>query len=580
MASRVSANDRFRLLELPDDVLANVLQRCPAGSIAGFPLPVALAQVRVTGSVDDSWQRPLAYLAARCPAVLNRVSPHLRSIGLLGLLSTKEREVMATKMTCLESLSARMLPPYLFPSLPTSLTKLRVPQYKSSSFYDLRSSEVHFTSLLRLTALEELEVTGLSGECPLGASLPCLRRLKCLRRPPSNLGTFAPNLEVLEAQVESEDVELLPSGLTELRITDYRRKTITFFQFPCTRLRSLGFYESIGNAELPGLVGVLTGLTRLEMRTITNRDLPQLVEALDNGREDLGLFVRSAMLYGSSSALKRLFGHLVEVKSLTNDNPASLPWGALTRLTRLVLEVDGRKDASWVQPLSQLPSLRDLEVELRGQVPAGFGALTQCTRLKLKAISNANLSCLQRLTRLRECSFSKSAVECLEALPDSLTMLAMSDCEISPDQLGPAIRHLTALEDLSVSLPKGAEGELDLSSLRRLTRLHIQSVFFTDDESPRSDEWKAPFTPFPLVQLGPQPCLRTLSLEKYPEMDDSFLRWLRSLPSLRKLQLIPGEDCKPVSLHSLPHLPLLEDLEGAIYCCRQEPPPLLDPDCY
>ena len=57
---------RFPLLELPDDVLANVLQRCPPGSIAGFPLPLALAQVRVTGSVDPNWVRPLLRVAAKC----------------------------------------------------------------------------------------------------------------------------------------------------------------------------------------------------------------------------------------------------------------------------------------------------------------------------------------------------------------------------------------------------------------------------------------------------------------------------------------------------------------------------------
>ena len=208
------------------------------------------------------------------------------------------------------------------------------------------------------------------------------------------------------------------------------------------------------------------------------------------------------------------------------------------------------EDDSWVQLLSELPSLRDLEVNLKEWVPEGFDALTQCTSLsmELNIFSTDNLSCLQRLTRLRECSAPEwPPVEFLAALPDCLTTLHMyvaglespPDMAIPPDQLGHAIRHLTALEDLAVLLGKEAEGELDLSSLRRLTRLHIDFGFYLDDESmpPSTSEISLLRRPFCSVELGPQPCLRILSLENYTKMDDDFLKRLCVLPSLRELRV-------------------------------------------
>ena len=129
---------------------------------------------------------------------------------------------------------------------------------------------------------------------------------------------MAPNLEELEADVESEDLELLPSGLTELRIAEHSwyLTAIMASQLPCTWLRSLRLPGRFDCAELPRLVGALTGLTRLEMTlSVIESKVPQLLESLDNGREDLGLYLSSATLNGSSPALERLFRHLVEVKS-------------------------------------------------------------------------------------------------------------------------------------------------------------------------------------------------------------------------------------------------------------------------
>ena len=344
MTSHTSSKNLFPLLELPDGVLANVLHRCPPGSIAGFPLPLVLAQVRVTGSVDPHWLRPLLHLASKWPAVLDRLTPHLRSIELLEDQSTKELEVMAPKMTCLESLTAQSrIPLSLFPALPISLTELRAPLFtNTSSSSRVGPSEVLYPSLLRLTALEELEISGLSGACPLDASLPRLRRIRCRGRPPRGLAAFAPNLEVLETELVSEDLELLPSGLTELRIVENNssrsRLRIAPSQFPCTRLRSLGLPRSIDLTELPRLVAALSGLTRLELDDyiMINTGLPQLLEALNNGREDLVLCLNGLGLHYSSPLVKRLFRHpVVEINGLETRMPSSVPWAALTRLTRL-----------------------------------------------------------------------------------------------------------------------------------------------------------------------------------------------------------------------------------------------------
>ena len=547
--------DRFPLLGLPDVVLANVLQRCPPGSIAGFPLPLALAQVRLTGSVDPHWARPLMHAASKCPAVLDRLTPHLRSVELLEAQSTNPLIAISPFLTRLERLSIEQkVSTATLSALPTSLTKLSVWEVnlKGALLGDLSAS------LLRLTALEELGLGFLLrvDRWTVGGSLPRLRRLEysgSWGMLPRDLGTFAPNLEALEAWVDPQHIERLPITLTELRfVGDWNPEDSLL---PLTRLTGLKDLDLSSHMEipeeLPELLEAMTALTQLKVRSqVTNDNLPRLVEALERGPEGLVLCLDNIYLHASSSAVERLFRHLVEVESLTTHNPASLPWAALTRLTRLELVVDGSKDASWVQPLSRLPSLRDLEVRLTGQVPEGFGALTECTRLELSGIeSTANLSCLQRMTRLRKCLFRDSLVECLAALPDCLTKVHVVNMHKSPDlPLGAALRHLTALEDLFITCmwPAGEDRACDLSPLKRLTRLCLISA------------------PCPLVLLGSLPCLRGLCVRTCPRLDHSFLRQLENAPSLRELCLdcdVVPEPLTDASLVPLLSLSLLEVLE-------------------
>ena len=561
-----SNEHRFPLLELPDDVLANVLQRCPPGSIAGFPLPLALAQVRLTGSVDPHWVRPLLHVASMCPAVLDRVSRHLRSIELpCGYAETLPVIIpppILSRLSRLERLEHRGgIPLSQLSTLPTSLTRLTVDRVdlEGGSLEDLCAS------LLRLTALEDLDL----GEFPkmagwtVGGSLPRLRRLECSGRPPGDLGTFAPNLEALDAQLQPQDLEGLPATLVEL----WTLKKFCHFQgslLPLTRLsglKDLALNAGMGiPEELPELLGALAALTRLEVRgSVDSSNLPQLVDALERGPHGLGVCLRDVYVDDDSPAVEQLFKQLVEVQRLKTDCIYLLPWAAFTRLTRLVLEEHRNEDTSWIEPLSELPSLRDLEVRLRGRVPEGFGALTQCTRLELSYVRSAgNLSCLQHLTRLRECKFGFSCplpVESLLALPDCLTKLNVWDMTVLPDQqLRNALDHLTALEDLEITWREGEDRVCDLSLLKRLTSLTLIGV------------------PCPLVRLDSLPCLRRLYLNNWSRLDGSVLPQLEKTPSLRELQLWCGFRSEPLTdatLASLPRLSLLEVLELDHY---QTPP--------
>ena len=536
----------FPLLELPDVVLANVLQRCPPGSIAGFPLPLALAQVRVTGSMDPHWARPLLHLAARSPAVLQRLSRHLRSVGLS---SIQDLEAVASHLTALEELNVRGdVPASLLAVLPTGLTKLSVGS--------VVSLEAHLLS--RLTALEALD-PGEGTPAVLQTLLPRLRRLKCHRHIPLGLDRMAPNLEELQACVKQLPEARLPRSLTSLELRNYGRTSITAalpaYLAPLTALRRLSI--PCASSALPDIVSGLPRLTRLEIQDYTTDNVvPVLAKALTRGGADLGLCLLQAEFQEPGESIRQVLPRLVEARSYLPRETDSLPWAALTRLSRLVLAMDGSQDASWVQALSQLPSLRELDVTLESRVPEGFGALTQCTRLELENIdSTANLSCLQQLTRLRECRFDvRLPVEYLAALPDCLTKLHVLGMKVSPDlPLGDALQHLTALEDLTLRWAEGEDRVYDLSPLKRLTDLCLEGVHC------------------PLIRLGYLPCLRSLILYRCPGLDRSFFRQLENAPNLRELTLDCLESFETVveaNLAPITRLPLLEKVELPSWLCR------------
>ena len=547
-------DDRFPLIKLPDDVLANVLQRCPPGSIAGFPLPLALAQVRLTGSVDPHWVWPLLHAASKCPAVLDRLTLHLRSIEL----SDGSAEVLTfimPHMIWLESLIvADRMPVAMLAVLPASLTRLSVDHLDGDGL----PPEAVSSSLLRLTALEDLRLwSSVLASESIPGGLPLLRRIACTAVDAGlDLGSLAPTLECLEVSEQVGELPWrVPESLTALRLRmDFHASLALPSLARLTGLRDLALTASrLDLADLPGLLTTLTDLTRLEIsgEGITDESLPQFATALETAPEVLGLDLRGVTLERDQPALQALWGRLIQLDELLMNQPAPYPWAALTRLTRLALSVDGRMGSSWVKPLSRLPGLRQLQLLLKNEVPAGLGDLSSsCTDLWLSSIgSTGSSSCIGQLTRLRKCCLcsGRSTPNTLLALPAFLTRLDVSAVSISPAfSLGAALRHLTALEHLRIHWPEGEDRACDLSPLKRLARLFLHNV------------------PCPLVRLGSLPCLRRLYLYRCQPLDDSFLQHLvEHAPSLREIK---ASDCctnvlTDASLAPLTRLSLLEVLE-------------------
>ena len=550
--SRKSCNPRvcgagppFPLLALPDAVLASILGRLPAGSVSGFPLALVLAQVRVTGSMDQNWLRPLVHLATRCPAMLARLARDLRSIQmpLLEMYhkpQIRELKGVVGRLTHLEALCGRGIDASLLAALPSGMTKLSV------CFPEPSPATLLSGPLQRLTELEELDFGRFDTlDWSVEVCCPRLRRLRC-GRPPLDLVQALPNLLDLETDIKPEDLPRLGLASSLTRLVCFQCLSLDILSpsslSGLVGLRDLCIASGFNGAELPALLGALTGLTRLELGgNWDDNHLNYLVEALARGPKDLGLHVSGLMRNTRSSALPRLFGHLVETKIVVSAND-QLPWAALTRLTRLDLRVDSRLNPSWINPLSQLPRLRDLALKFSGQIPAGLRALTQCTSLDLyKVRSAAHLSELKGLTRLYCATLPPIYIS---ALPDSLIYLDISDDYLGPMSMGKALQHLTRLEDLVVNWPKDEDRVLDLTPLRCLTRLDINDA------------------PCSLIRLGPLPCLRVFNFVTCAfDSPNGLLQQLGRLGSLRRLTLRAGTSTSPLTDATIAPLVQLSRLE-------------------
>ena len=555
--SRESCNPRvcgagppFPLLALPDAVLASILGRLPAGSVSGFPLALVLAQVRVTGSMDPDWLRPLLHLATRCPAVLARLARDLRSIQMPldegYRLSIKELKGVVGRLTHLEALCGYHIGASLLAALPAGITRVSLDSLGRQSPATLLSGP-----LQRLTKLEELAF----GSCDtldwsLEVCCPRLRRLRC-GRPPLDLVQALPNLLDLETDIKSEDLPRLglASSLTRLVCSSSQFLSPLSSLSGLVNIGDLCIANGFNGAELPALLGALTGLTRLELGgNWDDNHLNYLVEALARGPKDLGLCLSGLKRNTRSSALKPVFGHLVETKIVVSADD-QLPWAALTRLTRLELEVDGRLDPSWINPLSQLPRLIHLGLKLSGQVPAGLRALTQCTSLDLEDVrSTAHLSELKGLTWLLSCRCAKSLIGCLTFLPDCLKHLHASEgCFVSSGtSIGQALQHLTALVHLRLEhrWSKGEDRVLDLTPLRCLTNLSIYDA------------------PCSFIRLGPLPCLRVFNFVTCAfDSPNGLLQQLGRLGSLRRLTLMTETSPTPLTDAMIAPLVQLSRLE-------------------
>ena len=518
--------------------------------MAGFPLALVLAQVRVTGSVDPHWVRPLVHLAARCPVVLGRLARDLRSIPeFLGYSDWPENLIRVVPQlgrlrSCPDLPSDACLS-----ALPNSLTELSLKEW----FHDAAL----LASLQRFTNLEDLDLnTSSDVDWSLGIDLPNLLQLRC-SRPPLDLGQAVPNLMVLQSELEVRDmpnVRLL-SSLTQLVCFSYPGPLSLLSGL--VGIRRLALSEDVDWSELPDLLAALTRLTWLQLHAEgKDKHLDYLAKALARGAKDLELHLYG-MNWSSATQLERFFGHLVDTGMVMPSN-VSFPLAALTRLTSLELEVERRNDSSWVKALSQLPALRELRLKLHGHIPAGLGALTQCRELHLRDVRiEANLIELKRLRQLHSFSCWGSPVDCLAFLPDNLESLSVDDACFASYRcppIGPAVQCLTSLEYLSLAIPWGSlqvpvRTVLELSPLRRLTRLDLEH------------------TRPSLVRLGPLPCLRKIwmKLPEHAGLNEDFMRQLGRLDSLEDVSLALGisADMNDAMLAPLGHLSMLRMLSIA-----------------
>lgn len=510
--------ERFPLLELPDNVLANVLQRCPPGSIGGFPLPLALTHLRLTGSLDPYWLRPLVDLASRCPPILERLSRELRSATLLPG-ETRALEAIVSQLTRLEGLTILASTPLtILANAPTRLTEITIRDMDISS--KTRASIIPL--LTRQPSLRDLELgyDDLEREAVL---LPLVRRLTWLGEVPEDVADHVPCVESLAVRFRDKKLARLPRALTQLRALNR-----TFFDgslLPLSRLtglQDLTMPKGVKFAELPEVIGALSRLTRLEIvDLIGERHLAHLAEALRKGNDDLGLHLHWARLDQDSPDLRLLFSRLFALEHFGAQDPSLLPWDAMTRLTRFELFLSDSEDAKWTRAISRLPALAELSLRIEGQIPEEVCMLTKCTGLSIRdSGSTDNLTCIQRLRRLGDCEAAIVPVVFLSALPTSVTSLqALSAIESPTLRLDQAIQHLTALESLVLKRKVEEEGVCDLSPLRRLTSLQLRTV------DPR------------LVHLGQMPCLRILHLSGSRGLDAGYLQMLAGLCSLATLRL-------------------------------------------
>lgn len=523
--------------------------------MGGFLLPLALAQVRLRGLVDSRWCRHLLQLASRSPAVLQRLSPNLRSIDLTPG-DTVALEAVTPYLARLQSLSVMdKIPHELMSVLPTGLTRLSV------DYVDLTGTSpwAFAESLLRLTALEELEMRSSAlTSADMSSRLPRLRRIACTGVDTADgLCALAPCLESLELSDQAEDLTLvLPEALTALKLRTAYFKLSPLRSFgSLTGLRDLDLTAvELDMSELPALLATLTALTRLgindEEVPITAAKVPILVDALEAAPEGMGLQLSWLETEGGLPALESLFRRMIQFEFIITSDPDAIPWAALSRLTRLVLDVgdSGIVSTSWAKALSQLPSLVDLELGLRGGVPPEIDRVAPfCTKLCVGGIpATANVEGLGMLTRLEVCLCSDVSVQLLANLPVTLRRLNCRPIACPTLPLRRALERLSGLTDLRISLVDCTAEPLDLTLLRQLAILELYGGHC------------------PQIQLGPLPCIECLRLDLCTGLDNGFLRQLGGLSRLQRLYLGCSTGPEPLTddiLAPLFFLPLLEKLE-------------------
>ena len=556
----------FPLLSLPDEVVIDILDRCPQGSIC-FSLPLALAQVRLTGTVDPTWLRPLLRASARSPSVRQKLVQHLRTVRALPD-AEKELDALLPLLGGLRSFEAPdwEIPGEVLHRLPLTLTRL--------VFNDIRYSRKTSNSLLstqRILALEELEPpTGItcveSGISRRDFQLFRLRRAICSGDKTLELISLAPRLEALKvSEFDAEHAVLLAplaGTLTSLSLscecaTDVIDITPVLDQLTgLEHLRlssedgSLVHLDNFGNALSQGLAQ----LSRLEISgpIAPRSDLVDLARAFKKGmserQRDLDLCISGIeMITTPDDNSNFLLEHLVDLGLYFRFSLADNSWRSLTRLTRL--DTTDFFDVS-MPGSDKLPLLTALqELNLSDPCPLDkIQGLTDLTSLRVPAFSRgpggrATCRPLRKLKTL-VCQGPLDA-EVLSSLPVGVTKLDMGTICSTDSVSTRCIQHLTALQDLRMRSANGDQRATDLSAFRLLTHLFLTGAWC------------------PQIRLGSLPCLREMTLSNAYQLSDTLLSQLGGLGSLTSLMITSctGEPLSEVGLAPLTGLPLLSTLE-------------------
>lgn len=558
------------LSRLPDDLLLEILVR--TGPVDTFPL--ALAKVRLTGSVDPLWARPLLHLASRCPALCQRVIRHVRSLRI-PLEPSMDMLSILPLLSRLEQLDSRNI---RFPDVDFEAAGL-------TSLSLCVDNKQPIVWLPRLTALEELdlyvsppkplELPGASDQTAfqicmpsIDCELPRLRWLSVHGARVDSLDLLAPSLKSLDAALERGHLSSLPTSLTELRLQDpgfmlHGHDEDLASLTRLAELRALSLPRS-GYAyyTLQNVFSVLQRLTWLRIADI--RAVPQeVIATLDRARPDLAVSIGRIEYAGSPQTnLGLLLRHVVEVDSIHPMFSSHVAWHELTRLTRVgLIEHANGLGRRWFQALRHLTALESVGLKVNKDVSPRVAAMTQCTGLTLLGDRRGKFSTpdLGHFTQLRELCTSGQGLssDALAALPSSLTLLrtvhkSQGTGPVPP--LAQAIQHLTALEDLDLQLDLLADW--DLSPLQRLTALGLSL--------PRSSGRA--------LRMGPMTRLQSLTLHNCA-LDDALLELAAGFAGLRALRLTDDYNSISTSvtaagLACLGTLKLLDKLELPVNVTR------------
>lgn len=488
----------FPLLRLPDVVLADILRRCPAGSIAGFHLPLALEQVRLLGTIDPHWLNQLLRACEKFPKLWEHIGRYFVEMNVFGSDTSIEYsnfempsaiEFNLHFMKRLRKLNVSSHHRYHFPvlQLPSSLTEVKL----SGCFL----SEEEALHLQQCSELHTL--------CIGGGFLPCLFSLRRLEVESGScklkgLSNYVPFLESLTigncSQISGLHGSELPATLQTVWIKN-----------------NLGDKWDLTLQQTLDVLGKLQHLKTLRIPT------EQFTRFTCNGdRENEPMFITSINKMPALS--------IIRIRDL-------LPIDIINKLhDSIILEVEvlQENELSCIRNSVRIPSdgaeLVTLPGHKRGfKFPFGFDELS--IQRIIHADEMKSLSGLKSCTVYGGYVYEESNIrtsKMCKKLPSSLQYLKFFTCSWFNDKdsiIHDTIGHLQQLQSLYLSC-HGLKS-ICIPFMRNLTHLVLVDAELGNFEA------------------ATLPCVRSLRFANCIEFSDTTIESIiSSFPSLRYLSLI------------------------------------------